>query len=149
MHQPCLRSWTFKNICYTWPRRFEVRPQILVTLPIYLVCCENNLSTTVSKIFQENVQLYGVPKPVRCDLGGENVKVAEYMLMKRGCNNKAIITGRSVHNQIIETLWRAFSTDVWADFIHYFTKSNQMNIPSNSILTMSLIYVVCNIFFWQ
>ena len=43
---------------------------------------------------------------VRCDLGGENVKVAEYMLLKREIKTKTVITGRSVHNQRIERLWR-------------------------------------------
>jgi hypothetical protein len=75
-------------------------------LPVYLKCCDNNLSTTVLEIFKESVSVYGLPKRIRCDLGGENVKVAEFMLLKRGVNNKAVITGRSVHNQRIERLWR-------------------------------------------
>lgn len=57
-------------------------------------------------IFHENVAIYGLPKHIRCDLGGENVKIAEFMITKRGCNNRAVIIGRSVHNQRIERLWK-------------------------------------------
>jgi hypothetical protein len=34
-------------------------------------------------IFHYSLAVHGLPKHVRCDLGGENVKVAEYMLLKR------------------------------------------------------------------
>ena len=75
-------------------------------LPIYLVCCDNNLSTTVMKIFHDSLAVHGIPKHVRCDLGGENVKVAEYMLLQREIKTNPVITGKSVHNQRIERLWR-------------------------------------------
>ena len=58
------------------------------------------------KIFHDSLAVHGIPKHVRCDLGGENVKVAEYMLLKREIKTKPVITGRSVHNQRIERLWR-------------------------------------------
>lgn len=48
--------------------------------------------------FREAVAEYGLPD-VRSDKGGENVKVAEYMLMNHGFNKKCFITGRCVHNQ--------------------------------------------------
>ena len=43
---------------------------------------------------------------MRCDKGGENVLIAEYMISHRGTGRGSVITGRSVHNQRVETLWR-------------------------------------------
>lgn len=43
----------------------------------------------------------------RVDLGGENTSIADFMLAGReGHVNMPVVTGRSVHNQRIERLWR-------------------------------------------
>ena len=50
--------------------------------------------------------MYCIPSRAHCDLGGENVDVASWILATRGLNHKSVLTGSSVHNQRIERLWR-------------------------------------------
>lgn len=58
--------------------------------------------------FVEGVRRLGLPRRVRADKGGENVQVATFMLQHPLCGTGmgCFITGRSVHNQRIERLWR-------------------------------------------
>lgn len=72
----------------------------------YLKASGNNRADTSLSGFLSGIERYGLPSRVRTDKGGENVLIAEYMLRKRGLGRGSIITGRSVHNQRIERLWR-------------------------------------------
>uniref|UniRef100_A0A9J7YC19 Integrase catalytic domain-containing protein n=1 Tax=Cyprinus carpio carpio TaxID=630221 RepID=A0A9J7YC19_CYPCA len=78
---------------------------------MYLKASTNNQAATVLEGFLEAVEQFGLPSRVRSDKGGENVDVARFMLEHplRGPEKTSYITGRSVHNQRIEHLWR----DVW------------------------------------
>ncbi|AWP19659.1 Hypothetical protein SMAX5B_013248, partial [Scophthalmus maximus] len=56
--------------------------------------------------FLSAAQQYGIPSRVRSDKGGKNILVARFMVTSCGLHRNSHITGRSVHNQRIERLWR-------------------------------------------
>jgi hypothetical protein len=79
---------------------------------VFLKCIDNNKSKTVYGCFKEAVAKYGIPKKVRTDQGMENLDIARYMLD----NGYGMITGKSVHNQRVERMWR----DVYEGVLSYF-----------------------------
>lgn len=70
----------------------------------FLRASTNNTAETALEAFLLGVNQYGLPSRVRTDRGGENVRIAEYMLHCRGTGRGSIIMGRSVHNQSGEAL---------------------------------------------
>lgn len=78
-------------------------------LAIYIVATDNNRADTVLDIFrhatgpEEHNQL---PSRLRGDHGGENRRVAEYMIGARGLGRGSYLAGASWQNQRIESFWR-------------------------------------------
>ena len=72
---------------------------------IHLCFRTNNRAATVLDSFQSGVEEFGLPSRVLGDNGVENVDVAKFMISSQGMNSRSFISGWSVHNQRIETLW--------------------------------------------
>ncbi|XP_034005839.1 uncharacterized protein LOC117497916 isoform X1 [Trematomus bernacchii] len=73
---------------------------------MYLGASTNNRASTAYGFFLEATQRHGVPLRVRGDQGVENVQIARFMFSVRGTDRGSFISGKSVHNQRIERLWR-------------------------------------------
>lgn len=114
-------------------------------LPVYLSASTNNRADTVLQCFLEGVQQYGLPSRVRCDRGGENVMVSQFMLTHpgRGPGRRSCITGRSVHNQRIERFWRDLFMGCVSLFYTLFYILEDMGIldPTNNTDLFALHYV--------
>ena len=102
-------------------------------LVTYLHCSSDNKAATVLDQFVKAIDTYGVPSRVRCDLGVENVDVGRWMLQNLGTDRSSIITGRSVHNQRIERLWRDVNRVVVRSYrnIFYYLESQNLLDPDN------------------
>lgn len=86
----------------------------------YLHCSTNNRSETVLRQFIQAGEQFGYPSRTRSDMGGENIQLAHFMVLLRGENRGSHLTGRSVHNQRIERLWRDVFTESLSLFYHLF-----------------------------
>lgn len=110
---------------------------------MYLGAATNNKAQTALRFFLESVEKHGVPSRVRADQGVENVDIARWMFAVQGCGRGSFISGKSVHNQRIERLWR----DVWMsvsnlyyDVLHNLEDSGSLD-PSNIIHLFCAHYV--------
>src|SRR5436190_11564173 len=110
---------------------------------IYLQVNTNNRAATVLEAFLSGIQALNViPERIRTDKGGENRDVVAWMLIINGTGTSTVITGRSVHNQRIERLWR--DVNRWLTVFHLvFLHLQQNNIydSDNEIDKFTLIFV--------
>jgi hypothetical protein len=86
---------------------------------LYLHCADNNLPSTPLEQFVKACDMYQIPSCVRMDKGGENVKIADFMIHHRGFQPGRMppfIAGKSKHNTRIERLW----VDVYRVVIDYY-----------------------------
>ena len=79
-------------------------------------CANNNGADTVLQQFQKGTAEFGVPSRLRIDKAGENVGLWRSMEQVRGEGRSSYITGSSIHNCIIERLWRDVRSNVLATF---------------------------------
>lgn len=112
---------------------------------VYLRCSTNNRADTVFSCFTEAIINYGIPSRIRSDRGGENVRVANFMLSHpdRGPGRGSFITGRSVHNSRIERLWRdVFSSCVilYYNLFYHLEELEELDID-NELHLFCLHYV--------
>ena len=74
---------------------------------VFLECNTNNRATTVMRLFQHAVNVFGLPPRVRSDKGGENVMAALYMLNHplrgpdRGSHSR-MQCAQSVNRKVVE-----------------------------------------------
>ena len=112
-------------------------------MAVFLAASLNNRAETMTAAFMRGASNYGVPSRVRSDHGLENLGVAAFMISYRGPRRGSIITGRSVHNQRIERLWRDLyqsCTGVFHRLFMHMEETGQLDITDDSQL-WSLQYV--------
>ena len=109
----------------------------------YIQCSDNNRAETVMESFLGAIQEFGIPSRVRTDLGGENVRIWDFVEEIRGSNRGSYITGSSIHNTRIERLWRDVYKAVSATYISVFDELENQNIldPLNDTDIFCLHYI--------
>nr|XP_033472214.1 uncharacterized protein LOC117250220 isoform X2 [Epinephelus lanceolatus] len=101
--------------------------------------CTSMLDPTTQRVlrfnfFLDGVRRFGWPYKVRGDQGVENVRIAEMMFTVRGTGHVSVISGKSVHNQRIERLWRDVwtgVTHVYYDVLHSLDEDGSLDISDN------------------
>jgi len=78
---------------------------------VFCRASDNNYKETVKKLFLKAIKIYGVPKKVCMDRGGENNDVIEVMLLLSNGDWRRLKIVPSTLNQRIERLW----VDIWAN----------------------------------
>ena len=80
---------------------------------VTLLKCNDSNSADVNLVnFKAACDEYMVPSRLRTDKGGENVKVADFMLRVRGLGRNSVMTGKSTRTQRIKRLWGDVNREV-------------------------------------
>ncbi|RVE62483.1 hypothetical protein OJAV_G00157510 [Oryzias javanicus] len=104
-----------------------------------IVCLEaatNNRAATAFAAFKRATDQHGISLRVRGDQGVENVGIARFMFTVRGTDRGSFISGKSVHNQRIERLWRDIRvcvTSSYYDTLHNLEEDNLLDASSQDI----------------
>ncbi|XP_018974583.2 uncharacterized protein LOC109105769 [Cyprinus carpio] len=110
---------------------------------MYLGAATDNKASTAFGFFHQSVERNGFPLRVRGDQGVENVEMARCMFSVRGCGRGSFMSGKSVHNQRIERLWRDIwmaVTNIFYDVLHTLEEEGLLD-PSNSLHMFCCHYV--------
>ncbi|KAK7889111.1 hypothetical protein WMY93_024671 [Mugilogobius chulae] len=102
-----------------------------------LQAAANNRASTAFTAFKQATEQFGIPSRVRGDHGVENVDIARFMFTVRGTDRGSFISGKSVHNQRIERLWRDVRMGVTAHYyvtLHDLETDNLLDVSSTEDL---------------
>ncbi|XP_053370276.1 uncharacterized protein LOC128544241 [Clarias gariepinus] len=105
----------------------------------------NNRASTAFTAFKKATERHGIPSRVRGDQGVENVEIARYMFTVRGTDRGSFMSGKSVHNQRIERLWRDVRTCVISKYynaLHSLDMDHLLDVSSREdLLTVHLTFL--------
>ncbi|XP_057196989.1 uncharacterized protein LOC130558547 [Triplophysa rosa] len=110
---------------------------------MYLGAATDNKASTALGFFHQSVERHGFPLRVRGDQGVENVEIARCMFSVRGSGRGSYMSGKSVHNQRIERLWRDIwmaVTNIYYDVLHSLEEEGLLD-PTNSLHLFCCQYV--------
>ncbi|XP_070401378.1 uncharacterized protein [Nothobranchius furzeri] len=107
-----------------------------------IVCLEaatNNRAATAFAVFKRATDQHGIPSRVRGDQGVENVDIARFMFTVHGTDKGSFISGKSVHNQRIERLWRDIRMCVTSSYyntLHSLEAEDLLDISSQDLFSV-------------
>lgn len=109
---------------------------------IYMRTVNNNRADTALDIFKGAVNTFGIPSRVRGDRGGENVRIAEFIIQHRGLNRASYIAGSSKFNTRIERMWRELHQRCMMPYKKLFQELEQDGLDTeNQVHMFSLHYM--------